>query len=341
MADALRADKLRVPIAGVSHWRREPEFSAAQASDGLDLIDDRLYWLPPPWCAPERRSLLWSEDGGLAAGAIRKRKLDRPYAVGQWCEQTYGAWALAYEGAGLLLASQIAAADDWDALVRRGIFVHPEVWGADAAGTGGGEDIYQIPEVLNGNPAIFALWPHAASLFLRVPKAQDAKAPGAQGLPQRQRNAVAGWEPANGRLAIDTSYTQGLAGWPGGLAAESSSLALETDNSYAVVVASSMTSRPLSSTSRILVTALARVQPSGFRWQDEWKRDVADPGQAPLLQEPVKGRVVWRRKGAVQAYILDNGGKRLGPAKVEKADGGTALVLDGSGSAMHWELIVN
>ena len=44
MADDLRKDKLRVPIAGVSHWRRENEFNHAQAAPGLDLIDDRLYW---------------------------------------------------------------------------------------------------------------------------------------------------------------------------------------------------------------------------------------------------------------------------------------------------------
>src|SRR5262249_23627650 len=47
MAEALRQDHLRVPIAGVSHWRREPEFVAAQAGPGLDLIDDRLYWPSP------------------------------------------------------------------------------------------------------------------------------------------------------------------------------------------------------------------------------------------------------------------------------------------------------
>ena len=34
MADALRKDELRAPIAGVSHWRREPEFCAAQAATG-------------------------------------------------------------------------------------------------------------------------------------------------------------------------------------------------------------------------------------------------------------------------------------------------------------------
>ena len=63
MADALRKDGLRVPIAGVSHWRREPEFSAAQAGTGLDLIDDRLFWNPAAWVSPEKRSLLWCRPG--------------------------------------------------------------------------------------------------------------------------------------------------------------------------------------------------------------------------------------------------------------------------------------
>ena len=91
MAEALRRDMVRVPIAGVSHWRREPEFSAAQAAAGLDMIDDRLYWDPPSWISPERRSLLWSLDGGLAAGAVpqaqarpslRGRSVVRPVAGG-------------------------------------------------------------------------------------------------------------------------------------------------------------------------------------------------------------------------------------------------------------------
>ena len=87
-AAALRTLGVRVPIAGGSHWRREPEYAAAQAAPGLDLIDDRLYWDPPRFGSPGRRSLLWPQTGGLAAEASRKRKADRPYVVGQWCAHT-------------------------------------------------------------------------------------------------------------------------------------------------------------------------------------------------------------------------------------------------------------
>src|SRR5262249_52826955 len=113
LAEALRGDRLKVPLGGVSHWRREPEFVAAPATAGLDLIDDRLYYMPSPWIAPERRSMLWDLDGGLLPTASRKRKIDRPYVVGQWASQTHGAWSFPHEAADALLGTQMAAEEGW------------------------------------------------------------------------------------------------------------------------------------------------------------------------------------------------------------------------------------
>src|SRR5205085_2574307 len=100
------------------------------------------------------------------------------------------------------------------------------LWGNSAPGTAGGEDIFQVPEVANAAPQVFALWPHAASILLRGDdavkeeeparskaraKAEPANRPGVR--PRRHR--VPGWEPQRGRLVIETPYTQGVAGWPG------------------------------------------------------------------------------------------------------------------------------
>jgi hypothetical protein len=342
LAAKLRKAHLQVPIAGVSHWRREPEFAAAQAAQGLDLIDDRLYWNPPLWIDPERCSFLFSHGGALAAGASAKRKTDRPYVVGQWCQQTMGAWAFRYEAADVLLASLLALHEDWDGLVRRGIFVYPETWGANAAGTGGGEDIYQIPEVVNGIPQVFALWPHAASLVLH---GQGSTAASPKAAPRRPAGgsrvtAVPGWNPDQGRLAIDTPYTQGLAGWPGLEPADFENLQIKIDQPYGVVVVSSAGKQPIASTNRLLVTAIARVEPTGYRWVDTWKREVADPGRPPLLQEPVTARIRWRRKGNVKAYALDNNGARVRPVNLEVAEDGVVLNLVGTTPTFHWELVV-
>ena len=347
MADALRKDHLRVPIAGVSHWRREPEFNAAQAARGLDLIDDRFFWVPHNWLAPEKRSLLWNHPaGGLVADAALKRRTDRPYVLGMWCTQTSGAWSFPHEAADQLLGAYVALKADWDGLVRRGIFVFPLTWGEGPVGTVGGEDIFQLVEVANGSPHVYALWPHAASLFIRggsaraEPDRRAADPPARQAAKSRRRPAT-GWNARQGRLIVDTPFTQGIAGWVGGESASLSNLDFATDNPFAVLVATSISETPIATTKRLLVTAIARVEPTGFRWVDPWKRLVADPGRPPFLQEPVTATVIWHHKGPVRAFVLDNTGARTGEAKLERVSGGegVSLFIDGKTPAFHWELV--
>ena len=73
-------------------------------------------------------------------------------------------------------------------------------------------------------------------------------------------------------------------------------LEFSTENDFAVLAATSIAAEPIASTKRLLVSAIAHVQPTGFRWTTGWKREVADPGRPPFLQEPVLASVVWRRK---------------------------------------------
>jgi hypothetical protein len=337
LAAELRKLGVKVPIAGCSHWRRDAaEFAAAQAAAGLDLIDDRLYWMPATWDRPEHRSPLWSRTGGFHAAAAQKRRKDRPYVVGQWADQTLGAWALPFEGADGMLAVMTARVEDWDGLVRRGIFLFPEVWGSAATGTGGGEDFFQVPGVINGNPALFALWPHAASVFLR---GHDAARTTGQARSSTAKRA-SGLDLKGGRLVINTPFTQGLAGWTEGEPESFETLAVDIDNPYGVVVATSMAKEPIATTSRLLVTAIARIEPTGFRWVDQWRHHVAAPGTPPLLQEPVRAKIAWRHAGKIQAYALDNNGARVGPADLVKTANGVLLELDGSSPSMHWELVV-
>jgi hypothetical protein len=347
MADALRADKLRVPIAGVSHWRREAEFVQAQSGPALNLIDDRIFWISPrTFASPDLRTMLWSTEGGLLGLAAAKRRADRPYVVGHWCNQTLGAWSLPTEAADMILGVYTAAAEDWDGLVRRGVFVYPVNWGEGPAGGVGGEDIYRIPEVVNGSPHIYALWPHVASLFLRSDQAGLVREHKPSELPGRNaaravRRSVPGWDAASGRLVIDTPFTQALVGWVGREPEKLAHLEFSTDNDFAVLAATSIGPEPIESAKRLLVSAIGRVEPTGFRWVDSWRHVVADPGRAPLLQEPVRAKIVWRRKGKVRAFALDHAGERAGPATVEVLpDGqGVALVIDGRSAGFHWELV--
>ena len=332
LAGDVRKLGLKVPIAGGSHWKRDHDYVAAQAAAGLDFIDDRLYYGGPSWTSPDHRSLLWSRDGGLPSMATRKRKADRPYVVGQWAVPTYGAASTPYEGADLIQAAVTASAEDWDALIRRGVFLFPQVWGAAAAGTGGGEDIFNIPEVVNGIPQTFALLPHAASILLRP----------AVGTSGRGGKSALKANPA-GRLVVDTPYTRGLAGWgvDGGLgAARSEGLTILAAGPSGVVMVSALGSEPVASASRLLVTAVGRVEPTGYRHADDWRREPGEPGRPPLLHEGLRAQVTWNRAGSVKAYALDNTGARIGPAKVDGVNGGHRLEISGQAPSLHWELVV-
>ena len=119
------------------------------------------------------------------------------------------------------------------------------------------------------------------------------------------------------------------------------SLDFATQNPFAVLIATSITDDPIANSNRLLVSAIARVEPTGFRWVDSLKREVADPGRPPFLQEPVSATVAWRHKGKVKAFVLDNNGSRTAEVKLETIPGRDAvsLVIDGRTAAFHWELI--
>ena len=326
-AKALRDLGVKAPIAGSSHWRREAEYSAAMAAAGLDLVDDRLYWRPPPWGPPARRSMLWDTAAGLASQASRKRKADRPYVVGEWATHTGGAWAAPFEGADLMLAARTAAVEDWDAIVRRGVYLHPAEWGAAAPGTGGGPDIFPIPETINADPSVFALLPHAASLVLRGHDPEAASA--------RIRGTV-----APGRLVVESPRTAVVAGWEGDRAVVLGDLAIEVvGGGYAVVALTALGPEPLARANRLLVTVVARSRPTGLTWADSSRRDVANPGRPPIQIEPVRARVSWKRKGAVEVYSLDSAGDRTKPTPVPNTDDRVRFELDTKAAGgIHWEV---
>jgi hypothetical protein len=327
LAADLRALGLKVPIAGSSHFRREPEFAASQRAEGLDLIDDRLFWEFPRFADPERRSLIRRPTPELVALAEAKRAPSLPYVVGQHAHYTEGAWALPWEGPDLLFAAALARASGWDALVRRGVSRWPELWGRNASGTGTGQDVFVLPEIINGNPQVFALLPHASALLLRdTGRDSPAELPGS-------------WDRRAGRFLIDAPHSVGIAGVLDGARVSRDGLTLESRAPMGAVVASSVGEEPIAEADRLLVTAVARVQPTDLQWVDHGKREVADPGRPPLRVEPIRASITWDRPGAVSAFALDNSGRRLAEVGGIRTDTGTRFVLETTNGQLHWELV--
>lgn len=218
---------------------------------------------------------------------------------------------------------QTRAGTHW---VRRGVFLEPENWGKAASGTSGGRDTFAMPEILNGNPQAFSLMPHAASVVLQPDSASNG----------HQRKHHATWDPGSGRLAIDTPYTQAVAGWSG-RATDFGSLTIDPSNGYSVIAVSAVGKEPIASADRLLVTAVARVESTGLKYVDAFRRSVAVTGQPPLLCEPVH-RLTWHHRGEVKAYALDNAGRRVSAVTLDSSPEGAVLVLDGSSPHLHFEL---
>lgn len=330
LTKALRADGLLVPVAGSAHWRREPEFVAAQAAAPLGLIDDRLFWNPPRFGDPRRRSALFDgSNSGLPALVARKRRADRPYVVGQYASATDGAWALPFEGADLMFAARLGRQEAWNGLVRRAVARFPGDWGAAATGTAGGPDVFVLPGTVNGNPQVFAMLPHAASvLFRKIDPAES-----------NRRGSLPGWEPSRGALTIDLPTTQGLAGSTDGGVARFKSWQLQVDDPFAVVMLSSADRETIDRSQKLLLTAVGRVQPTGFQWVDAWRREVADPGTAPLLLEPIHVSIAWTRAGELTLYPLDSSGRRLDPIRPDSRSGSARFGLSGPPGTIHWEIV--
>ena len=346
MADALHNDDFRGLIAGISHWRREPEFVAAQGS--LDLIDDRVYWPPLPWSSPETRSMLFAPSArALDSIAAQKHPAGRPYVLGQWCSLTTPAWSFPDESADFMLGTFLAMNADWDGLVRRGVFLFPVVWGAGPAGTVGGEDIFQIAEVTNASPHIFV--PLATRRFAFP--ARTRRAGRGQGASRRGRQVgKQGTAPACQRMGFrprPALFRHAL--HPGAQPAGSAVRPLRFRSSSSrpktrsrCSVATSLSNEPIGSTKRLLVTAIANVEPKDFRWVNEWKRDVADPGHPPFLQEPVVATVTCAGKDACDATSLTTKCAAISPVALEGLPGGEGVTLkiDGKTPAFHWEFTV-
>ena len=132
-----------------------------------------------------------------------------------------------------------------------------------------------------------------------------------------------------------------LAGRSASRPARFSAITLESDTPTATVAASALGAEAIDSAKRLLITAIARVEPTGHTYADACRTLPGRPGGAPLLLEPVRARVTWKRKGTIKAYALDSAGKRVQDVSVEPTADGPRLTLDGTiPGTIHWELVI-
>ena len=121
-----------------------------------------------------------------------------------------------------------------------------------------------------------------------------------------------------GLVTIDTERSQALIGYLNEQPKPLRNLAAAISNPFASIVLSSLDSKPIGKSSRLLLTAGVRVMNTGMKWNDT-RTALASWGGPPTLIEPVAGKVILQNlEGAAQVTIapLDGAGRRLGEPRL-------------------------
>ena len=120
------------------------------------------------------------------------------------------------------------------------------------------------------------------------------------------------------------------------MALETEQLRLNSSNTFAVVLVSSMEKdRGLADAGKWLVSTMARARNSGMRY-DENRQNLLEVGSAPIELEPVVVELQIRRKSSYQVQVLDHSGAPTGNFLKAR---GKKIRLDGSRTgAIYYEI---
>lgn len=126
-----------------------------------------------------------------------------------------------------------------------------------------------------------------------------------------------------GLVTIDSPRSQGLVGYVKANGKSVSNLSADISNDFCAIVVNSLDAKPISKTSRMLLTTGSRVENTDMVW-NAGKSRTADGGKSPTLIEPVTGTITLRDlSGAkrVSAKALDGSGHPIGDPIVAKHTG--------------------
>lgn len=304
--------------------------------------------------------------------AAWERDPRRPYILGEWdfC------WPNEYRAEGVPAMAAFAAMQGWAGTLQ---FTYwSQSWDDAEQYLGEGGRIRSVWRIMS-DPAVMALYPAAAMMFLRG----DVSRANVLVSPPVDAYTVRSWPPADPRafvhrygttlqpdppepaaqqedvprvtvsdtgeirfdrdagvLVVDTPRSQAVIGMAGGRRVETADVVFELDNPFAVVTVSSLTQAPIGTSERLLVTTVARAQNTGFQFtEEEGRHFIRAHGEGPVMAEAVTGRVTFRGREGLTAYALAPTGARRGEGVVVAVEGGAGLDLAASGPAMHYEVV--
>lgn len=142
-----------------------------------------------------------------------------------------------------------------------------------------------------------------------------------------------------GYMTIDTPRTQaalGFLGEVGDIALSALELSCRTD--FATIALSSLTDEPISQSSRLLLTAVGRVENSGTRY-DLFHRRLVNSGRAPILCQPVVSTVRIRtQNGALKVRPVRPDGSRGEALPTTYRDGVLSFEIGPQARSIYYEI---
>jgi len=114
----------------------------------------------------------------------------------------------------------------------------------------------------------------------------------------------------DGLVAISSARSAGLVGHiaPG---AQAGPLQASIENPFAAILLVSLDGKPLTESSRLLLTTGARTANTGMKWNDA-HTTLVETGTGPMMIEPVRGRITLRGFPKLSVQPLDGAGRALG-----------------------------
>ena len=141
------------------------------------------------------------------------------------------------------------------------------------------------------------------------------------------------WNWGQGVFTINTEKTQAAVGFLGGRTIGLSEASLVARTRFCSLSFVSLDNLPLSKSGRILLTAAARIENQGQKY-NESRTQLKEVGKAPILVEGVEAKVTLRREPSA-VYALNINGKRIKPI----ATSGSGFNIRGADKAFYYEIV--
>ena len=169
------------------------------------------------------------------------------------------------------------------------------------------------------------------------------------------------WDWGQGYMLINTPMTQGVCGYIGGITIEAKNVRLEATTNYGLVMLTTLDDKSdIEKSERLLLTALGRARNTGTKYGLASDRDkttdrhatsvslspehrvaVLELGEAPIITEPIKGKVIIKsdRPANAKVFVLDDLGNRVSEIKPVIKAGTLELALPGDHKSRFYEII--